>query len=212
MAITTIYGGIEYRSRLEARWAAFFAGIGWHFTYEPFDGDGYIPDFLIHGDRPLLVEVKPAVTSADFSAPVQKASDGLRDHWRHDLLIVGADPLPHLEHSFDDYNPAAGLLGEFFPGDEYVPEPAWSWGTGNWFTCGSCGRIGIFHDHMSYAGRPCGHYDGDHYLRPLDPSVVLGAWGAACNDVKWRGRAAGKPAFVGLDLPNRTGLPPKRLA
>ena len=61
-AIPTRYRGIEYRSRLEARWAAFFDGIGWQFTYEPFDGDGYIPDFLIHGDQPLLVEVKPAVT------------------------------------------------------------------------------------------------------------------------------------------------------
>lgn len=60
-AIATLYSGIEYRSRLEARWAAFFDEIGWRHTYEPFDGDGYIPDFLIHGTRPLLVEVKPAV-------------------------------------------------------------------------------------------------------------------------------------------------------
>ena len=29
MAITTTYDGIEYRSRLEARWAAFMKNIGW---------------------------------------------------------------------------------------------------------------------------------------------------------------------------------------
>ena len=61
-AIPTLYQGIEYRSRLEARWAAMFDNIGWKFTYEPFDTNGYIPDFLIHGDRPMLVEIKPAVS------------------------------------------------------------------------------------------------------------------------------------------------------
>jgi hypothetical protein len=65
-AIPTIYRNIEYRSRGEARWAAFFDRIGWRHTYEPFDADGYILDFAIHGTKPLIVEVKPAAV-ADYT-------------------------------------------------------------------------------------------------------------------------------------------------
>src|SRR5699024_6072304 len=119
MAIATYYRGIEYRSRLEAKWASFFTRIGWRFTYEPLDGDGYIPDFLIHGRAPMLVEVKPAVTRADYQKPVPKLEAGLEDHWDHDILVVGADPRPGC---FDGVN-IAGYLGERYPG-------GWAWGPG----------------------------------------------------------------------------------
>lgn len=59
-AIPTRYAGIEFRSRLEARWAALFglADISWE--YETLDLDGYIPDFIISNGQ-VLVEVKPIV-------------------------------------------------------------------------------------------------------------------------------------------------------
>lgn len=60
----TIYNGTKYRSRLEARWAAFFDLIGWRHQYEPYDLDGWTPDFAIYGSasRILFLEVKPIVT------------------------------------------------------------------------------------------------------------------------------------------------------
>lgn len=61
-AIPTEYGGCRFRSRLEARWAAFFDLCKWCWTYEPFDLDGWIPDFALHSvDREIaaLVEIKP---------------------------------------------------------------------------------------------------------------------------------------------------------
>lgn len=70
-AIPTVYKGVQFRSRLEARWAAFFdaANLGWQ--YEPFDLNGWIPDFTmdrsshpVHPDRPALIEIKP-LTNAD---------------------------------------------------------------------------------------------------------------------------------------------------
>jgi hypothetical protein len=76
-AIPTLYRGIEYRSRLEARWAAFFSGLGWDHVYEPFDGDGYIPDFVITTAKPFLAEIKPAVTTEDYAEPWDKINDGL---------------------------------------------------------------------------------------------------------------------------------------
>ena len=43
--IPTKYNGINFRSRLEARWAAFFDQLKWEWEYEPIDLNGWIPDF-----------------------------------------------------------------------------------------------------------------------------------------------------------------------
>jgi hypothetical protein len=109
-AIPTIFDGIEFRSRLEARWAAMFHQLGWDWIYEPFDGNGYIPDFLVHGPRPLLVEVKPAVTADDYEAPWAKINDGLRDDWRGGVLVVGVDPLPKCMWDSEFFPNIAGLI------------------------------------------------------------------------------------------------------
>jgi hypothetical protein len=95
-AVPTVYGGIEFRSRLEAKWAAAFDQLKWPWTYEPFDGNRYTPDFLLpeFTDRPALVEIKPAVTEAQYRAPIAKMTNGLAGHWDGDLLILGADPFP----------------------------------------------------------------------------------------------------------------------
>lgn len=70
-AIPTIYNGRRYRSRLEARWAAFFDRLQWKFEYEPIDLGAWSPDFLIHGcgkweyrnvKMPTMVEVKPILS------------------------------------------------------------------------------------------------------------------------------------------------------
>lgn len=49
-AITTVYRGYKFRSRLEARWAVFFDALGVEWEYEPEgfileDGTPYLPDF-----------------------------------------------------------------------------------------------------------------------------------------------------------------------
>ena len=66
----TTYKGVRYRSRLEAKWAAFFEICGISAFYEPFDLEGWTPDFLVpnyKGSR-LLVEVKPADTFDEGAA------------------------------------------------------------------------------------------------------------------------------------------------
>lgn len=58
----TKYRGIEFRSRLEATWAAMFDQLHWKWDYEPIDLNGWVPDFVIRGEyRELLVEVKPTI-------------------------------------------------------------------------------------------------------------------------------------------------------
>lgn len=111
--IPTAYKGIMYRSRQEARYAAFWDWLGWRFTYEPFDANGYIPDFLIHGDNPLLAEVKTAHTRDEYEREIPKIVAGLEGSWKHDFLIVGFDPLPQFDDVMSGDNiPAAGLLSD----------------------------------------------------------------------------------------------------
>ena len=184
MAIPTIYEGIEYRSRLEARWAAFFARLGWRTTYEPFDGDGYIPDFLVHGKLPMLIEVKPAATPREYESPIEKINHGLRNAWPDGrVLIVGVDPLPLLDNPVSTA-PVAGMLRD--NGD---------WGAGLWH-CGPP-TPEVCHSHMSYACSPSGYYDGNPGAGWDDLNmiaVIRDAWARACNDVKWLGRPSGGAA------------------
>lgn len=72
-ALPAEYKGLQFRSRLEARWAIFFDLCGYSWTYEPeglvtYSGEWYLPDFLLHDiecpygsnvTRNLYVEVKP---------------------------------------------------------------------------------------------------------------------------------------------------------
>lgn len=185
-AIATMFDGIQYRSRLEARWAAFMHNIGWEHTYEPVDGDGYIPDFIVHGARPLFIEVKPAITLADYQEPQQKVDKGLKDY-EHDVLIVGVSPFPVFTNR--SWYPEAGWMGEHLGQDEnggYM-----SWDRGLWITCRHCHRIAVFHDLMSYGGRPCWCIGGgDHHMAEPPLDVMRSMWADACNEVRWKGRAA----------------------
>lgn len=88
----TAYDGTVYRSRLEARWAAFFKLLGWRATYEPpVEAISYIPDFALPfgGRVGLLVECKPALslTHKEF---VSAASKIYRSGLEEDFLLVGA--------------------------------------------------------------------------------------------------------------------------
>jgi hypothetical protein len=186
-----MYGGIEYRSRLEARWAAFFDQLGWRHTYEPFDGAGYIPDFLIHDDPPLLVEVKPAVTKAQYEAAIDKMTIGLASVWDGDMLIVGADPLPHgsigwrtAEFKASTYR-AAGLFGRCGLDENDAPE--WLWAEAMWFSCAGCGQCGLITSLGSVVSF-CDHEDVSvQYDNDVTAENVAAMWANACNAVKWRG-------------------------
>lgn len=91
-AIPTIYNGRQYRSRLEARWAAYFDLLGWSHEYEPCDLGKWSPDFALWGRRkhyPVLVEVKPIDRWDRDTA--RKMADACADMGSR-LLLVGAQP------------------------------------------------------------------------------------------------------------------------
>lgn len=87
-AIPTKWNGVQFRSRLEARWAAFFTAIGWEWSYEPIDLQGYIPDFLLHLDEDVLVEVKP-FTSFDDDVILEAETEIQDSGWSGPFGVVG---------------------------------------------------------------------------------------------------------------------------
>jgi hypothetical protein len=99
-AIPTMYRWRLYRSRLEAKWAAFFDALKWTHEYEPLDLNGWSPDFLISEDESRCwAEVKPIT---DFDQGIAtKMEVGLRGlvngqtTWRDHLLLLGTSPVRH---------------------------------------------------------------------------------------------------------------------
>lgn len=104
----TMYRGVQYRSRLEARWAAFFDLAGWQHEYEPIDLPGWSPDFRVEflcghsgcektegkrdGSHVLLVEVKPYFHLEQFKghASGHYAGCGLGKNWTPELCCSAA--------------------------------------------------------------------------------------------------------------------------
>lgn len=89
--IPTLYRGRMYRSRLEARWAAFFDRLGWTHEYEPFDLGSWSPDFAITEPFDALVEVKPATEYDEATAQKMVDAAGADASL---LLLTRVCPLP----------------------------------------------------------------------------------------------------------------------
>lgn len=169
--IPTMYHGTAFRSRLEARWAAMFDLLRWDWTYEPFDTPGWIPDFLIQGPRPFLVEIGPCVTRDDYLA---KATKPLRYHDRPTVVLGAA-----LRFASGDWFDYAGLIvNEFESGGAYPGFwcPA-DYGEWHWALFGD--------DHHV----PCGHSFASHRHATRDDDRELDElWRRAGNDVQWEAR------------------------
>lgn len=71
--IPTTYSGVRFRSRLEARVAAWFDQLSLAWEYEPaVELDGWIPDFYVPAWG-ALVECKPALKTDDMIPAQSKA-------------------------------------------------------------------------------------------------------------------------------------------
>lgn len=165
--IPTRYREGNFRSRLEARWAAFFDRLEWVWIYEPFDGDGWIPDFLVQGPAPFLVEVGPCILASDYFTKAEKPlTDGRL------TLVLGTGPLP-LDSD------EAGLSTQ--PSTEFAH---WAW-------CGECQRVCLWRAD-DFTARPCGHGTpaDDSHLSYVHERFLLDGWAAAGSAVQWRGRRA----------------------
>lgn len=173
-AYETEYNNVIFRSRLEAKWAAFFDLLKWQWEYEPFDLQGYIPDFVLKFYKPLLVEVKPAM-SIESMDQYRKKIEG--SGWTDEYLIVGAS----LFEEYPGSGVSIGLLME--PWED--PHDSFLEGRGLLFNCFNCNRHSIYHEIGSYSCRVGGCYDGDHYLGQFENKDIDAFWKEAGNIVQW---------------------------
>jgi hypothetical protein len=95
--IPTTYSGVNFRSRLEARWAAFFDLSRLEWDYEPFDLEGWTPDFILryapNQHCTFLAEVKPI----DFSMHCWNANEPFlkaeKFADKHNVIRLGISPI-----------------------------------------------------------------------------------------------------------------------
>lgn len=189
-AIPTVYRGRKYRSRLEARWAAFFDLLGWKHEYEPYDLGKWSPDFLLTGktvegfDTSTLVEVKPHTAfDPDVAA---KMADACTERGREDeLLLLNVAPI--LEKGWvqlgyvlcrapisrpPEWKPAslAWIRNTYTPG--FKTDIVYDWQTDEFDYWSSV----LSNDGHSYTGMLAPY--GEH---------AMGLWARASNEVQWKG-------------------------
>lgn len=105
-AIETEYGGIKFRSRLEAHWALLFDVMGIEYEYEPegfeVDGTKYLPDFLLHGisgrtGRPGLECENGDVWVEVKGFPTEQDKEKIRLFSKYKpIYVVGNIPIPRM--------------------------------------------------------------------------------------------------------------------
>jgi hypothetical protein len=176
--IPTLYANVRFRSRLEARWAAFFDELGWPWEYEPIDLAGYIPDFVLRFHKPLLVEVKPEFEIAALHRYTRKIEDS---GWRRqetgldeEALIVGAN----LFTSGECDVAAIGLLLQSGVAD--------SWDEAIFFRCGVCGKPSLHHSTHCWSCRVTGCYQGGDHIGRVEYAEALATWRRASNRAQWQ--------------------------
>ena len=175
-AIPTTYKGIEFRSRLEAKWAVMFNQLGWTWEYEPIDLNGYIPDFILTFlYAPMLVEVKPATTREELEDATRKI---VNSGWTGEALIVGATISFDYSACFHKF----GLVSQWQTSQEGV-KTIW-WDYAQFHECSECKRQSFHHENGAWFCYVCGKGDGDHYLIPSD--ALANAWTTAINTIKYR--------------------------
>lgn len=179
LGIETFYRGTLFRSRAEARWAAFFDRCQWPWRYEPVDLDGYIPDFVLSFERPVLVEVKGGVVHhKGLTHFIEKAQ---QPAWIGEVVIVGAHPM---WNEPDMLNPPLGIMAERAFGPGGFPE--WEWDTCCVHRCVICARVSFHPEDGHWRCRVCGAYEGNRYIGGVRSGELDELWASACNLTQWR--------------------------
>jgi hypothetical protein len=202
-SVKTYYRDRLFRSRLEARWAAFFDLCGWGWEYEPseFTSSNWLPDFAILGaEGPILTEVKPidrfdqaVADRIDRAVPVLLGrTDKDPTVYKFEALLLGVRPLLMADEYPSDFQLGwlrddLGAWGQAelgrWVGSEYV--------RGQWKGEGhkAHDQIGFRHEYNSFHDRITGRYDGgcrgDLELKRAEIDQL---WAEATNVVQWKRR------------------------
>jgi len=185
-AIPTHYAGLQFRSRLEARWACFFDQLGIRWDYEPIDLPGMIPDFVLP-DLGFMLEVKPTYDVSELALRREdlhrRALPWIMEEREAALRALDADDSLHvsftdavladidlIKHGFDSVDGRRVAV----VGSDLFTDPADD-------SCSLDGRLYVVTDNGRYALAPF-DYDFPH----AKSADVLLAWRRAQNATQWR--------------------------
>jgi len=172
-AIKTKYNFCQYRSRLEAHWAAFFDLLGWEYEYEPYDLNGWIPDFALIGMNEILVEVKPNFNFTDFDLNKIISATKDTDKSKKEILLLASTIF---DGFYQDITiaPVIGWIGEYFyPGERIYFDEA--------ILNKNKGLYGFFHSSATKQDKMTGGFE----ITPPSTQEILGLWNTAKNKVMW---------------------------
>ena len=169
-----MYRGVLFRSRLEAKWAAFFDNVGWHWEYEPCEFNGWFPDFAIYGkDETIHVEIKPIVKFCQETADKIDLSGCTSD-----VLLLGQTCPISNGASTTNNTVQLGWMRQQF--GEF--ETDFLWGDaelGTWD-----GDIGYCNAEQGWVDPISGKYGKYYWKNIID--LVDQYWGDACNKTQWK--------------------------
>jgi len=172
--IPTWWAGTLFRSLLEAKWASFCDEMGWRWSYESIELNGYIPDFIVTlPHAPVLVEVKPEHYTSDLRTHRAKID---RTEWADEVLIVGSSPV--LMDTRCDVAPLLGLLRE-------ADGPGFRWDNSVVHQCQACQSVSFHSEGGSWHCRACGASDGNKHVAHASASWVLDVWRRAAVRVRY---------------------------
>ncbi|KAB1076690.1 hypothetical protein [Methylobacterium soli] len=197
VARPTRYAGTQFRSRLEARWAAFFDLAGWRWEYEPVDGEGWVPDFFLIGAAgPIPVEVKPiqwptfdsrsldvmSKSSAAFDSLVLNGEElaKVREARVPETLILGAYPFEYPGPYAKDTLGVLLSTEVTLHGQPYQRRDMAALYRGAKHRCDFSASDGAWFCRI-------GGEVGKYALEPLDPGETDALWREAGNRVQWKG-------------------------
>jgi hypothetical protein len=180
-AIPTVYNGRQYRSRLEAKWAAFFELCDWPVEYEPVDLGDWSPDFSIKGAHgPILVEIKP-IQSPDKETITKMHQAAMKADFAGEMLLLGVAPFDGYLGWLDDNTGCDDDGHRFVP---WFDEAPFAW------YAAKPHQIDFCHSLNGFGGRITGLYDGGSWGSARHPGVKSekDLWAAASNAVQWQAK------------------------
>ena len=199
-AIPINIDGIQFRSKLEARWYLFMKNLGWNIEYEPEIESivGWIPDFLILGNgvfgaNKVLVEVKPFQTLSDFegdyaSETIKKIENSLKNTLeKNDAVLIVGSSLNLKKADCGDGHPFVG--GKIIRNHNWEEEPnvkfredyfTYTDRPGGKFKIGVCDEINWYHDVIN------NDHDGGYSLDKDNYDFIYQCWNRAGTRLQYK--------------------------
>jgi hypothetical protein len=198
--IPTLFNGIKFRSRLEARWAVFFDFLGLNYFYE-YEGFRlgvqswsenkaselwYVPDFYLpkmDGKRDYWFEIKPYCN--------------WQKHWNQKISQVDLEKIQRFSHMATELGADFGVLGEIYTctilkkNDNIYADSApqfaamgdFGWCDSPYYfcRCDNCNAIGFEFEGRVERTNCCDHTSAKHKHRTYSDCKLLDAYRRASS-------------------------------